>query len=179
MKIEVTKRGTNAFYQEFMYVYFRYNYLKKKPYKKAYNITNYFLVYMVFVVFELIIMSLLYLNSKDNFYLIFIGVFGFLMLYLSFLLININRQIKVFKNDPSKKIIEINKKGISYEDSNKLLKLDWDDISSVIINKYTICFLPKTNLQALISINMEYKDKVLEEIYKQEKDNLVVNNNKK
>ena len=80
-------------------------------------------------------------------------------------------------NEKGSKTINIEKDYISYKDNNKSFRVEFDDLKYVVINKYSICFIPKNKLSALISINVEYKKDVIDALSKYKKDYLIVDNN--
>ena len=74
---------------------------------------------------------------------------------------------------------EITKKEVKVEKETQKLQLNWDSIQYIIINKYSITFLPKDETIIMIGISTEYKDEVLEEIKKLNKEELLIDNTEK
>ena len=52
--------------------------------------------------------------------------------------------------------------------------IGWKDIKYILINKYSISFIPRDKNNILLSISTEYKDKVIDAINKYNYSNLVI-----
>ena len=59
------------------------------------------------------------------------------------------------------------------------VKLPWEVIEYIIINKYSICVLPKNFSAILIGIEISAKDEVYKALKKYKKLNLLVDNSDK
>ena len=68
-----------------------------------------------------------------------------------------------------------NEEGIKYLDDQKRISVNWSNILKIIINKYSICVLPKdTNI--LISIYNGYFEELLQGLKKYHKEDLIIDN---
>ena len=69
--------------------------------------------------------------------------------------------------------------GIHREENQVSSKLFWDAIEYIIINKHSICCLPKNFAHFAIFIEISAKDKVYEALKKYDKLNLLIDNSNK
>lgn len=176
MKIEVKERGTRSFYDEFLYIAFNYRSFRKRPHKRAYRLTSYLIGNECFVLLAIILFALSYKEGSDVVDVFLMGMFAFLFIYILFYLIITIKRIKSFMNTKGSKTINITEYGIEYSDEDKTLKLAWNDTQSVIISKYSICFLPKVMTGALISVTVNYKDEIIKCLRKYQEESLLADN---
>ena len=177
MKIEITERQERCFYEELLYVLLKYNQLKKKPTKKVYNLTKYLITYDLLVLLGIVLTALFYLNNNDKSYMLLLGMLIVLFVFATTSLVNANKKIKAFMNAKGKVVYEFNKEGINYSATDRNYKITWDKIKTVIINKYSICFIPEYNTDILMSLGIDSKDKVLKILEKYNMTHLLVDNN--
>lgn len=175
MKFEIKERGTKEYYDEVLYVAFRYMDFLKKPKRKVFKLTKFLLILTIITILFLTLSIYLYYISKDIFYIILIGLLS-AIIFISFIsFIIAKRRIKYFMSEIDTKIIDINNNGIEYIDESKNYRIKWEDIKNIIINKYSICFIPRTKI--LISIYIEYKSDVIKTLKKYHKEDLLIDNN--
>ena len=179
MKIEVNKRGTKEFYSEILYITTKYNILKKKPNKKVQSIIKNRIIQIVVISLLLPIYVDLYIKTNQWIYMFIIGAFFLIIFCLILTMININKRINILINEKGTKTISIDEEKVSYKDESKEYNVKWENIETIIINKESISFLPKTILYPVISLPTEYKDKVIETISKYKKESLLVDNSDK
>ena len=177
MKLVIKERGSKDYYNEFLYVAFNYKKILNNPNKKAKKITNSLLLYGLFIILSILLFIYFYKTDNSKLYLVFIGMFIFILLADIFMLFFSCNRIKEYMNEKGSKTINIEKDFISYKDNNKSFRVDFDDLKYVVINKYSICFIPKNKLSALISVNIEHKKDVIDAFLKYKKDYLIVDNN--
>ena len=95
--------------------------------------------------------------------------------YLVIILIIIKRHTKITLNESV--YIKIDEDGIEDIYENKIsTKLYWDYIDYIIINKYSICVIPKSSYSILIGIEISSKDEVIECLKKYKKIDLLIDN---
>ena len=82
-------------------------------------------------------------------------------------------------NEQGTKVVEINDFGVSYESEQQDLRMKWENIAYVIINKNSIIFMPTTEVQLLISVWTKYKEEILKGIEDAGHMDLVVDNTAK
>lgn len=160
MKIEVKERGSRAFYDEFLYVASNYKKIKKNPEKRVYRLTYSLISYEFILLLCIGLITSFYLKENDILFMFLIGMLSLLFVFVLMYAIMINKRIKAFMNDKGNKIVDINETGVEFLDDEKNIKIMWDNIDCIVVNKYSICFLPKDATNILISVNTDYKDDV-------------------
>ncbi|MCM1052789.1 MAG: hypothetical protein NC483_02260 [Ruminococcus sp.] len=176
MKIEVERRGTKNYYDEFLYVVSHTKKLKINPHKKVRKLTTSLKYYGLFVLLCIILFIIFYLYSYDVIFIFLSGMLSLLLIYTIFYFSFVTKRIKLFQKQNDKKIISINEYGIEYIDDSKNIRINWEEIAIIIINKYSICFLPKDTANAFISISVDYKDLVIKGINKYKRESLITDN---
>ena len=178
MKIVIQERGSKFYYDEFLYIASYYKKIRKHPNKRVYPLTKYLIVYEIILILSMSLMGFFYWKIPNLFYIFLLGILFFLFLFVLFYFVLIKRKIQMFMNVTGDKIIEIDEEGIKYSDFEKVYRMKWEDVSSIIFNRYSICFLPNENSRVLISVFIDYEDKVLKGIKKYQKESLIVYNKK-
>lgn len=176
MKFSIKERGSRDYYNEFLYIVFNYKMFLKNPYKKAHKLTNMLLYYGIMLLLFIGLFIYFYIDESSNFYLIFIGFFSFVFLLDVFILISGIKRINNYVNDKDTKHISIEKDYIEYKDNSKSFKVKFKDIKYVIMNKYSICFLPSSLNNAIISITIEYKNDIINVLKKFKREELIIDN---
>ena len=174
MKFELNTCESKKYYNEVWYIASKYNKIKNNPKMKVYSLTN----YRIMQIFGGILLCIIcaFLSRKDTFYSVMLGFFGFYSLLILIITILNNSRLNEYLKNWTPKTIEIDNDGVHYQDDVKSFITKWDDIIYVIINKESICFLPKTNNNYIITMSIMYKDEVLKAINKYQKEELVVDN---
>lgn len=176
MKIEVNKRGKKEYYDEFLYVVTMRKRIKKNPNQKVQTLTFYLKKYICYILLSVLLFIFFYYKTKNIFFMIYIGMVIIILLYIVVYLLNTNKMIKTLMSKTDTKIVEINKSGVEYKDSEKNIKIDWKNIEFILLNKYSICFIPKDDSNIFISISSDYKYKVLTAIKEFNKEDLIKDN---
>ena len=95
--------------------------------------------------------------------------------YLVIILIIIKRHTKITLNESV--YIKIDEDGIEDIYENKIsTKLYWDYIEHIIINKYSICVVPKSSYSILIGTDISNKDDMIKALKKYKKIDLLIDN---
>ena len=176
MRLEVKERGTKEYYDEFLYVVSKYKNFKKNPRRKAYQFTKYLFFYNIFVFFTLLLNFYFYLDNKDLIFIFMTGALTVTLLIQVIYLILCKKRLKLFLNTAGVRTIEFNEQGIEYIDDDKNLRVKWEDLKYVIINKYSICMLPKAILQGFTSVSTKYKENVIEGLKKYNMESILIDN---
>ncbi len=176
MKIEVKERGSKSYYDEFLFVVNKYRSLLKKPNVKVSKLTVFLKQYLLLILLSIIIFIASYIFTYDILFILFTGMLSILFIFSIYYLILINKRINYLMNETGSKIININKDYVEYSDEDKSYKVKWENIKYVIINKYSICFMPYLKSEILISISTDYKDKILNAIKKYQKEKILIDN---
>ena len=179
MKIEVKKRGSKEFYDEMLYVISYCKKFIKKPNQKAWRYTNYLYMFMVISVIMCGIFVAMYLLDNKWYNMVMTGAFLLAFFFTLILLVTVKKRIKMYMDDNSDKIIEITKECIDYSSDTMNLKMNKEDISYIVINKYSICILPKELNKYAISISHDYLEDFLKGAKEEGYESIIVDNRKK
>ncbi len=178
MRIEVKTRGTKEFYDEMLYVITYCKKFLKNPKKKAWQYTKFLYIYMGSSLAMLGAFIVLYTLDREWYSAVMIGAFLLALFFVLILFFTITNRIKMYMNDKSDKIIDVNEECISYASDTMSLKMNKDDIGVIVINKYSICILPKQLNSYAISISMDYLDEFLKGASENGYSNMIVDNRK-
>ena len=178
MKIEFNNKSSKEYIDEVFYVATYASKFRRRPDRRVYQLTKYYTFYLIFSIIYLFILGMLYLTYKESIFVSAFVIFFFLLLLVILLLIKNNKRIKYFLNNEITKTIEFNKDTIKYIDKHKTLTIEWSNIKKILINKYSIIFLPDNNMLPFISVDVKYLNKIMEAIKKYDKEKLVINKNK-
>jgi len=88
----------------------------------------------------------------------------------------IKKSIKAYLQNDLKQVINITDKGIELKQDKNSVKINWKSIAYIVINKYSICVLPKKETDIMIALSTDYKKEFLKGIKKYKKEGLVVDN---
>lgn len=176
MKLEIKERGLKEYYDEFLYVASKYKSFLKNPIRKAYSSVKMLYFSIAYIFLAIFLITYFYIMDKNYLYVFFLGILLILLLFSIFYTIFVKKRIKAFMSEKGTKYISFDEHKVEYQDNDKKVKIDYNDIAYIIINKYSICFLPKKSSKILISISTDYKEKVIECLIKYDKINLLVDN---
>ena len=161
MKIEVKKRGSKEFYDEMLYVITYYKKFIKNPRKKAWRYTNYLSLFLIISLSMCGAFVAMYMMDKEWYSLVMVGAFLLMFFFIIVFLVTVKKRIKMYMDDKSDKIIDITKECINYGSDTMNLKMNKEEIAAIVINKYSICVLPKELNKYAISISKDYLDEFL------------------
>lgn len=179
MKIEIKKRGDKSYYNELLYVCFKLDNIRKNPNQKVHQLTNYLLLCSLGILLGIIMFILFYLDDKKIVYIFLTGMLAVILLMVIIYFILVNKRIKTFISDVTEKTFSIDEMGITLSDEEKNIIIKWDNLEKIIINKYSIVFLPKENNKVLISTSTIYKDEIIKSLDKYQKTSSIVDNSEK
>jgi len=179
LKFKITERGSREFYEEYYYVAANYSKIKNNPGKKVSSILKNNIVYFISTGLFVIIMFMYFVFEKD--YVCF--TIGTVLLFALLLFIrmdqSIRRAINALMNYEGTKEITISKSKVTYKDKNKEIGFAMDQVSWVVINKYSICFIPSQRNGALVAMPIEYKKDIVDFLKEEKLDDLLVDNSDK
>ena len=179
MKIEVKERGSKEFYDEMLYVITYCKKFLKNPRKKAWKYSSYLYLMMAVSIVMLGVFIAMYLFEKEWYSLVMLGAFTLMLFILLFQLIAIKKRIKMFMDDGSDKTVEITSEYIDFSSDTMNLKMKKEEISVILINKYSTCILPKELNKYSISISNDYLNQFLEGAKEKGYESIIVDNRKK
>ena len=176
MKLEYEEIESKKFYDEFLYITYKYNSIKKNPKQKVKRYTDYLLLYVIVYILIIVLIFVSNIDIKDAFGYFLLGGASIMTINYLYYLKVYKKLIKESVKSKPKIKININEDTIHYIEENREYKLKWDVISNVIINKYTITIISKDNSRLLISIPLNYKDDIITCLKKYKKEKLLIDN---
>ena len=167
------EKGNKKYYEEFMYITSSYYIFKKRPKTKVHSLINMYRVYIIiFFVLSVVFLFIPRFIVLSALFLAFFCVGIYLFIEAKY------RLREYLKYGDS--LVKIDEEGIENICDDKMaVKLPWEVIEYIIINKYSICVLPKNFSAILIGIEISAKDEVYKALKKYKKLNLLVDNSDK
>ena len=164
------EKDNKKYFEEFMYVASNYYVFKKRPKTKAHSLINMYRLYIVlFFVLSIVFMFIPWVYELSALFLAFFCFYLYLFIESKY------RLREYLKYGDS--LIKIDEEGIENICDDKItIKLPWEAIECIIINKYSICVLPKNFSAILIGIEISTKDDVYKALKKYKKIDLLVDN---
>lgn len=175
VKLEISERGNFSYYDEFLYIMSNIKKISSNNKIKVKKLTSVAYIYTAISFIFMLIFFISYIVKKDNLYLYILCFFSFIFVFSIVYLVMILNRIKYLRSEDGTIIFEITKDYVKVEKNGIECKLNWDEITSVIINKNTICFIPR-ELKVLVAISKDYKEQVVSILKKFKKDSLLVDN---
>ena len=170
MTFNSNEEGNKKYYEEIMYISSNYYIFKKRPKTKTHSLVKVFLLYII--LFLLIFIFCLFI---PNLYILSVIAFIILVIYI-YLLVETKYKLREFMKH-NNSIITIDETGIENKEENEISsKLYWDAIEYIIINKYSICILPKNFAHFAIYIEINAKNNVYKALKKFNKLDLLIDN---
>lgn len=178
MKIEIKDRENRNYYDELLYITSNYKKIFDNPKKKAHSLSIDALVMGIISFVALILFIILYRNN-NSYRLFLFGIYLFILLIVLSIVyyLLIQRRITKLRNVKGTITLEIEKEHIDFITKKSKYKVLWKDIKYVLINKHTICFIPKKSGMLLISLGIRYKEKVISALKDIKKTNLIIDTN--
>jgi len=176
MKIEIVEKLSKDSYHEILSVVLNYYKVRKNPYKKV-NLIIPFLKILLFCILLMSFFIILYtliqkpLNLFTYFIQTFIKGLFFLILFLFFFNLILKKSLK------SKLSVVIDDTGIEQRVNDKQdLKIQWNNIKVIIINKHSICVIPNSAKLGLLGLDIIHKEEFLSALFHFNKQNLILDN---
>lgn len=179
MRLEITERGPKEFYDEIMYIAANFKKFRTKPNKKTHSQTVVYTGYCVMSLLVVLVFLLEYFKEHNGMFLLLSGMMLVCFLLFIVMIASMKKRIGLMMNEPGAKIVDIDEKGVRYESERQTLFVKWDEIINVIINKNSIVFMPRTDMQLMVSVYTRYKDQVLQAIEAAGRMDLVCDNTSK
>ena len=176
MRIEINERGPKEFYDEMMYIAANYKKYRNKPNKKTHFQSVVYTGYCVVTLLVVLLFLLEYLKDHQGIFLLLSGMMLVCFFLFIVIVVSMKKRIGIMMNEKGAKVIEIDERGVSYESEAQTVRIKWDEITNVIINKYSIVFIPRTEIALLISVFTKYKEEVLQGIEAAGHMDLIVDN---
>ena len=174
MEIEINKIESDAYYNEVLAIVSNYKKLVKNPRQKIKGVNRQAITLTVISVAFLVVFSFLYLQNRSNtLYLIVVAIFAIAFVLGIIYNVLIRRRISKLKNKSSDRKLVIEDDYVELTVGNEKSRLEMSEIQYVLINKYSISFIPNKANSTLIAIGISYREDVLNNFARKE---LIVDN---
>ena len=174
MEIKLNKIESDAYYNEVLAIVSDYKKLVKNPRQKIKGVNRQAITLTVISVAFLVVFSFLYLQNRSNtLYLIVVAIFAIAFLLGIIYNVLIRRRISKLKNRGSDRKLVIEEDYVELTVGNEKSRLEMSEIQYVLINKYSISFIPNKANSTLIAIGISYREDVLNNFARKE---LIVDN---
>lgn len=174
MEIEMNKIESDAYYNEVLAIVSNYKKLVENPRQKIKGLNRQAITLTVISVAFLVVFSFLYLQNRSNtLYLIVVAIFAVAFVLGIIYNVLIRRRISKFRNKGSDRKLVIEDDYVELTVGNEKSRLEMSEIQYVLINKYSISFIPNKANSTLIAIGISYKSDVLNNFARKE---LIVDN---
>jgi hypothetical protein len=180
MKI-ITKKDESdkEFYNELLYVTTKYNRILVNPRMKMRKVTNSFIFTILMCVLSALMLLYIYLKKNNILVLILIVLIVLLLIITILYLLNALHFIKNEVKESGGSTVDITKTGVRLTKGKKMdFKIGWDDIKYVLINNYSITFIPVKSTFLMIGVNIVHKDDIIKAIKEVKKDSIIIDNSK-
>lgn len=173
MIIESKGKDKKSFYEEVLYIASNYYIFKKNPKTRVHSLTKVFLLYVI-LFFVLFIICLFILRSEA-----ISAIALTLGIVYTYLLVEAKYKLREYIKQGNS-MVKIDESGVENSYENQVIsKLSWDAIEFVLIQKNTICFLPKNFASFAIFVPASTQEKVSQALKKYDKMDLVIDNSRK
>ena len=174
MEIEMNKIESDAYYNEVLAIVSNYKKLVENPRQKIKGLNRQAITLTVISVAFLVVFSFLYLQNRSNtLYLIVVAIFAVAFVLGIIYNVLIRRRISKFRNKGSDRKLVIEDDYVELTVGNEKSRLEMSEIQYVLINKYSISFIPNKANSTLIAIGIRYREDVLNNFARKE---LIVDN---
>ena len=174
MEIEINKIESDAYYNEVLAIVSNYKKLVKNPRQKIKGVNRQAITLTVISVAFLVVFSFLYLQNRSNtLYLIVVAIFAIAFVLGIIYNVLIRRRISKLKNRGYDRKLVIEDDYVELTVGNEKSRLEMSEIQYVLINKYSISFIPNKANSTLIAIGISYREDVLNNFARKE---LIVDN---
>jgi hypothetical protein len=161
MRITVNETGRREYYDEVLYVASNYKRFQKNPNKKIKGFIKAMLLPTILYIVMVVIMLLLFGQDRDPIFLLLAGMLVFVVVFFVIYLVRGNRQINAMMAGNGTRYIDVNGEGVTFEDDKKTIAQKWTNIMAVLLGPHSVVFLPIGTDGALITIDRNYEEEVL------------------
>ncbi len=189
MKIEIIEKISEFSYYESCFVMANYSNIRKNPNKKVGLIRLLFRIFLVTCLYEtFIILGWAFLYSIQNIHFDAYKIIPYLFaldytIIMLCIFLFVILKAKYEKCSSQKQSVILDDIGIEQKvDDKQDVIIKWENIASIVINKHSICIIPK-HLQSklkskLICLDIIHKEEFINAITQFNKQDLIVDNSK-
>ena len=163
MKIEITEKGSEAFYREVVNITAQYRGILKNHH---YRLKDYFKQFRLLLILGAAILVILILMAiswgAKPFQYAVIGALGIEVVMCAGYLYVLNRMLKTMMADSGTTVITLDDTGVEFNKLGaQIIKLAWDNIAVVRVFQESLTFISADRKGFVISIVKQYADAIL------------------
>lgn len=174
MEIRINDSGSKDYYGEVLAVMSNYGKLVKNPRQKIRGLHKQAMMLTGIALVFLLVFSILYaMDMSYTLYFYIIIIFAVALVLGIIYNILINRRISQLKNPGADKRLVIEKDYVEMNIDSEKTRLLMSEIQYILINNYSIAFLPQNINSKMIAVNVTHKNEILNSINEK---NIIIDN---
>lgn len=174
MEIRINDSGSKDYYGEVLAVMSSYGKLVKNPRQKIRGLHKQAMMLTGIALVFLLVFSILYaMDMSYTLYFYIIIIFSVALVLGIIYNILINRRISQLKNPGADKRLVIENDHVELSIDSEKTRLLISEIQYILINNYSIAFLPQNINSKMIAVNVAYKNEILNSINEK---NIIIDN---
>lgn len=174
MEIRINDSGSKDYYGEVLAVMSNYGKLVKNPRQKIRGLHKQAMMLTGIALVFLVVFSILYaMDMSYTLYFYIIIIFAVALVLGIIYNILINRRISQLKNPGADKRLVIENDHVELSIDGEKTRLLISEIQYILINNYSISFLPQNINSKMIAVNVAHKNEILNSINEK---NIIIDN---
>lgn len=174
MEIRINDSGSKDYYGEVLAVMSNYGKLVKNPRQKIRGLHKQAMMLTGIALVFLVVFSILYaMDMSYTLYFYIIIIFAVALVLGIIYNILINRRISQLKNPGADKRLVIENDHVELSIDSEKTRLLMSEIQYILINNYSIAFLPQNINSKMIAVNVAHKNEILNSINEK---NIIIDN---
>lgn len=174
MEIRINDSGSKDYYGEVLAVMSNYGKLVKNPRQKIRGLHKQAMMLTGIALVFLLVFSILYaMDMSYTLYFYIIIIFAVALVLGIIYNILINRRISQLKNPGADKRLVIENDHVELSIDGEKTRLLMSEIQYILINNYSIAFLPQNINSKMIAVNVAHKNEILNSINEK---NIIIDN---
>lgn len=174
MEIRINDSGSKDYYGEVLAVMSNYGKLVKNPRQKIRGLHKQAMMLTGIALVFLVVFSILYaMDMSYTLYFYIIIIFAVALVLGIIYNILINRRISQLKNPGADKRLVIENDHVELSIDSEKTRLLISEIQYILINNYSISFLPQNINSKMIAVNVAHKNEILNSINEK---NIIIDN---
>lgn len=165
MEIRIDNVGSKDYYGEVLAVMLNYGKLVKNPRQKIRGLHKQAMILTGIALIFLLAFSMLYARDMSYALYFYIVIIFAVALVLGIIYnIMINRRISQLKNTGADKRLVIENDYVELNIDGDKTRLEMSEIQYVLINKFSIAFLPHDHRSKMIAVDVSHKNEILNSV---------------
>ncbi|MBO4327355.1 MAG: hypothetical protein J5950_08790 [Clostridia bacterium] len=162
MKIEITEKGSDAFYRDLINIMLAASFIQKNH---NYKIRDQFKNYKSLLIIDLVLLSFMILLGIlfgfKTFLIICLIVLGLSTLLNVYMLYSIRRKIQTLSSEFRPEILTLDESGIELaKEGKEVMRNSWDNVAVVRISTECIAFIPASRAGIIFFVGRQYETEI-------------------